>query len=343
MDAFPPLVIDRFGNEAGEAAMHRLGLTEHVSSWENAIREPTGPGHAEYWYLDAHLNDDSIVTVTLATKDPGGDPDRDLTPIALVHYHNPNGVSLTAETVFAGGEFAARRDHSEVRIGPNTLTGDLHHCHLVVNDPHISLNLTFNATVPPVRLGTGRKIVSAREHYIGWLIAMPHAHVTGTLTTHGHTRQVHGDGYHDHTWCNVPVTEYLCEGYRAHGRLGDEILIFGSDRSTPSTGELTLPFLVRFRDDHLTVTDRRGDLTVERHRPHRADLLTDHLQFSWHNPDNPETITIDVTDTDLLRTDIQQALRYRQYRGHATLNATIDGRTQPPKTGTLIFDNIQLD
>jgi hypothetical protein len=52
----------------GPPFLQRDGLTETVAPWEDGLRAETGPGHFEWWYFDAHLDDGSTAVIVFATK-----------------------------------------------------------------------------------------------------------------------------------------------------------------------------------------------------------------------------------------------------------------------------------
>jgi len=69
------------------------GLTQDVVLWEDGLRADTGPGHFEWWYFDAHLQDGSTAVIVFMTKSlinrrspltPGVQPISFRPPVSLV-------------------------------------------------------------------------------------------------------------------------------------------------------------------------------------------------------------------------------------------------------------------
>ncbi|WP_433221104.1 lipocalin-like domain-containing protein [Dactylosporangium sp. CS-047395] len=293
---------------------------------------PPGPEHLESWYLDARLDDGTVVTITFASRHricrPGHGCSREPTATVCVNYFAPDGTHIAAETT-SGEDAYAAADQCDVRIGPHRLTGGLVFHHVMVCDRRVSLDLAFTGTIPPTRIGTGRDVVSGTGRHTGWLVMAPHADVTGTISTLGRTMHVRGDGYHDHTWSDIARASYLRTRYRAHGRLGQNTLVFGADEGTPATGSITLPFRMLFQPPlNQIVTDRGPDFTVLGRRT-GSDLIADRLRFTCHHA--PHVVTIDVDSLQPLRSYRQPGLavppvhrpRHPQYQNRPPATTTI--------------------
>src|SRR5512137_879066 len=74
----------------GDEFMKRDGLTERVQPWEDGRRAPTEPGHFEWWYFDAHLEDGSTAVIVFATK-PIVSPRAPLIPNVSLTVTRPDG------------------------------------------------------------------------------------------------------------------------------------------------------------------------------------------------------------------------------------------------------------
>ncbi|MET7402452.1 lipocalin-like domain-containing protein [Dactylosporangium sp. NPDC005572] len=311
--------------------------------WEDGEREPTGPGHLEWWYFDAQFTDGGTVAVTVATKPPGGDVSPPLRPTVRVQYVSPEGVSTQVQPEFPAEWFAAQEDRCDVRIGPNHISGDLRTYQVVTRDPQVSLDLTFTATVPCARIGTGRKLLGPSGQHAGWVVPLPRADVTGTVVVGGDLVPVAGEGYHDHNWYDTGFREFLQEWYWGRGQFGDDTIIFGAETSRPAAGGVTLPFMIFSPDGRMPIrTDRDGAVTVDDWREEDGERIPDRLRFDWHDPDSADEVGVELTGTHLLRGYAEHGMHYRRLSGNATLRARIGGEERQG-TNRLIFEHTYVD
>jgi predicted secreted hydrolase len=205
---------------ASDEELARLGITEVVEPWEDGFRTDTGREYFEWWYFDAHLDDGSTAVIVFITKEIM-ERKGPLRPGLKMTITRPDGVKLSASPFFPPDEFTASKQSCDVKIGPNWVHGDLHTYQLHAEANGMSADLTFTGIVPPWRPLDGKAYFGDREHYFGWLPAIPYGTVQGTLTYDGKTHNVTGSGYHDHNWGNLSLPNVIDHWYWGRAQFGD--------------------------------------------------------------------------------------------------------------------------
>lgn len=238
------------------------GLTETVQPWEDGLRAETGPGSFEWWYFDAHLDNNTTVVIVFATKpilERGGP----LKPTVLLTLNCPNGGRVSRSAFFSAGQFSAARETCDVVIGPNRAQGDLHAYQLHVEmeaDPathagSITLDLAFTGLVPPWRPGAGKSCFGDLDHYFAWLPAIPYGRVEGTIACDGKAHQVSGVGYHDHNWGNIGLNEVMDHWYWGRAQIGDYTLIYVEQIGALEYGYTQMPVFMLAKGDQVLTGD----------------------------------------------------------------------------------------
>lgn len=239
-----------------------------VSPWEDGLRADTGRGSFEWWYFDAHLDDGSTAVVVFATKSllARRGP---LNPTLLLTITRPDGQKIDRSRVFPADQFSASRSGCDVKIGDNTVHGDLHVYELVAANEDLAVELTFTGSLPPWRPGNGKNYYDpSLQQYFAWLPAIPYGTVTGKLTYDGKVHTVSGSGYHDHNWGNVGLNEVMSHWIWGRARLGEYTLIFVEMTATSALGGQKSPVFLVARGDQFLVEDG-SPLTLE-----TADFVT---------------------------------------------------------------------
>lgn len=240
----------------------REGLTETIQPWEDGIRAETGPGFFEWWYFDAHLNNDTTVVIVFATKhilERNGP----LKPAVLLTINFPNVDKIFRTANFPASQFSAARENCEIAIGPNRARGDLRTYQLHVemeagpetDSGPITIDLTFTGLVPPWRPGAGKSYFGDTGHYFAWLPAIPYGRVEGTIDYDGQIRQVSGVGYHDHNWGNVGLNKVMDHWYWGRARIGDYTIIYVEQIGAQAYGYTRMPVFMLAKGDKILTGD----------------------------------------------------------------------------------------
>ena len=244
----------------GSEFLKREGLTETVQIWEDGRRAPTHRGTFEWWYFDAHFNDQTTAVIVYATK-PIINPAVPLTPNLSLTITRPDGTKAVEYAFPPAEQFSALSEVCDVRIGSSwvkqTGFGPCWTFSLHAKTNSLDANLTFSGLVPPWRPGGGKSFFGDLEHYFAWLPSIPYGTVEGALTYDGQTRTVRGNGYHDHNWGNVALPSVLDHWYWGRAHVGDYTLIFVEQIASKKYGSTRIPVFLLAKGDKVLVDDAR--------------------------------------------------------------------------------------
>lgn len=239
-------------------SLRRMGLKAGtVEVWEDGWRTAEEPDAFEWWYFDAQFEDGSAAVVTFNTK-PHTKPDGPMRPSVLVIYRSPDGERVKVMPEFAPGEFSAATDRCDVRIGPNSVSGDLASYVLHVSVEGLTLDLTVTRESPSWRPGAAVSYFNhAKTKYLAWVVPVPYGNVTGTISRDGQTRAVAGQMYHDHNWGNAVMGSMLDHWYWGRARIGDFTLIFTQMVTVTvfGLGGIKLPVFMLAKGDRILTDD----------------------------------------------------------------------------------------
>jgi predicted secreted hydrolase len=283
---------------AQSQALTRLGLDEHVIAvWEDGYRAHDDAAHTfEWWYFDMQLDDGSTVVATFSNK-PHVAPDGPLEPSVLLIYHGPDGTK--SRTVLAYEQFSAATERCDVRIGPNTVVGDLDSYAIHLESEGLSIDLTLTRGAPSWRPGAGVSFFDAAQtQYLSWVVPVPYGTVSGTITEKGASRPVTGTGYHDHNWGNRLMSDWLDHWYWGRAHIDDFTIVYVrmTTKGLFGLGSLNLPtfFLAKgetiITDDLLPLRlETSGDMAGPGHQTYPTDLL-----WTWQT--EAGAVTMHVTN-----------------------------------------------
>lgn len=211
------------------ADYERLNLdSKHVAEWEDGRRNDALPGHWEWWYFDAMLDDGSQVVIQFFPRTPrnkhkGDHPSYNFT-LTL-----PDRTKLDKTADYPADQASFSQETCDVRFGKSQFTGNLHDYHIVSDiqdtEDGMGADLHLHSTSMPYRPGTG--YFQFESDIYTWFCVVPQGEVTGTLTYNGQSHQVHGRGYHDHQWGSIVYSKLWNNWTWARQSFGDySLLIF---------------------------------------------------------------------------------------------------------------------
>ena len=237
-------------------AYKKLGISaSQVEPWEDGMRTTGEKGTYEWWYFDFSLDDGSTLVITFDTKDPTR-PGTGLQPFVTLKLDSPNGTSVSKTFAGRPEDFSAARDRCDVRLGPNTVSGDLRDYAVRVRIEDVAVDLRLHGTVPSWRPGTGYMLFQRKEeHFFAWLPSIPQGTLQGTLTIGDRSRSVSGVGYHDHNWGDVSMLDLIHDWYWGRAQIGPYSVIASYIVSTDAYGRAAVPVFMLARDGKIVADD----------------------------------------------------------------------------------------
>jgi hypothetical protein len=246
------------------AAAQREGLTAlklapgTVAVWEDGYRAADAADSTfEWWYFDCQFDDGSTLVVTFSNK-PHTHPSGPVTPTVLVIRQHPDGSRTHLEPVFSSDEFAAATDRCDVRIGPNSVSGDLEEYRLHLEVDGLTADVAITRRAPSWRPGAGITYFdSARQHYLAWVVPVPYGTVEATITENGATARLTGSAYHDHNWGNHLMGSFLDHWFWGRAHVGDYTLVYVqmTTKGLFGLGQMNIPTLYLAKGDELITDD----------------------------------------------------------------------------------------
>ena len=213
---------------ANLASLAALGLQDGiVEAWEDGYRAAQNPSTTfEWWYFDMHFDDGSTLVVTFSNK-PHTAPAGPIAPQVLVIRQQPDGTSHRQVVEYAATEFSAATDRCDVRIGNNTVVGDLDEYQMHLEVDGVTADLTLRRAAPSWRPGAGVTYFDeAQPHFLAWVVPVPYGTVSATVVEYGETKQLVGSGYHDHNWGNKLMGSFLDHWYWGRAHVGNYTLVY---------------------------------------------------------------------------------------------------------------------
>ena len=206
---------------SSDADYARLGLARgDIKPWEDGARTDDRPGSYEWWYFDAHLEDGAKLVVVFMDKDLAT-PQKPLEPTIRLNLDLADGRSFEKVVTFDPAVWSSAKDHADVRIGENRLTGDLHTYRITATVDDIVVDVTLEREVPSWRPETGYMLFGEERNLeFSWLPSVPQGRVTATYSIGDERHETTGTGYHDHNWGNVGMMEIIHDWYWARGQAG---------------------------------------------------------------------------------------------------------------------------
>ena len=274
---------------AGEAAPH------------DGLQQQPGEGRGELWHFDARLDDGTSVGIAfcLVGIDPD-DPGRYTTVVnvMLTDARGDDVVHTTSGTVLASTVGA---DRCDLTFGPNTVRGDLrtYDLHVESDDGSLVLDLHYRALTQPWRPGgSGQIALDDSTHFADLIVAR--CEITGTLTRHGTTGNVIGEGYHDHQWFDTDPMDTWHHWLLAHLYADDATVVVYDLTASEAHGHARTPWIGVFGPDGALLHDGQGQVKSS------ADTFTDsssgkdypgRITYTGHDPADELAITLEWSHT----------------------------------------------
>lgn len=174
--------------------------TEHLASY------------TEWWYFNVYDSSNNVQAifsyfVNNPNNQPGGLFILGISEMAVVAYTN-QGIVSESDLNFAYA-FSAEDGKANVQIGNNSVTvidPNRYQITGASRDGRILWELTYQRTAESWFAAKNFNVASEPWQLMNWLLYMPAASVSGTLTVDGTAYRVKASGYHDHNWGEWDLT-----------------------------------------------------------------------------------------------------------------------------------------
>ena len=274
-----------------------------VAVWEDGFRSADELDHSfEWWYFDMQLDDGSTLVATFNTK-PNTAPDGPLDPSVLVIYHGADGTKVRQDCHHPAEEFSADTDRCDVRIGPNTVSGDLAHYELHIDDAGVTADISIERHSPSWRPGAGITFFDSKKtQHLAWVVPVPYGTVSGTVTVGGTTHEVTGSAYHDHNWGNKVMDAGLDHWFWGRAHIGDYTLVYVrmTTKGLFGLGAINIPTFLLARGDEVITDDMlplrletHGDVPGPNHQSYPSEL-----EWSWETDEG--AVRLRVSNVEMI-------------------------------------------
>jgi hypothetical protein len=171
----------------------------HFKYWQPS---PYNIAYNEWWYFNLYDEKNNIQAIfTYQVADPAdlsGQGGGDLTAVV----YQPN-QTVTESDLYPLSSFTASYSSANVTLGPNKISVKGANLYLLTGatmDGRLSWELSYERQAPSWFAGDHIDVGPPSWEQMSWLLYMPRAKVSGTLTVDGHAYKVECSGYHDHNW-----------------------------------------------------------------------------------------------------------------------------------------------
>ena len=274
--------------------MGETAWTREFTPRDDGIHPSASPGWWEWWYFDADLDNGYTVAGTFhfGSPRPPASPDARFIEIALF---DPEGNMRLVRRRYPKEECSALEDTCRVAIGPNVYEGEIPRYHVSFSEGDLGCDLVYDSLVQPygpVETGWGGTTMY-------WAASASRSEIVGTITWDGRTMEVSGQGYHDHNWSDVPMSESTGAENAFWGRLyiGDWTLNWQGGRMVRKMDYRPAGRLIAYRKDRIVaVSDGGGGVVVDYTAGPDGVSHPQNIAIAYHDPGLVEgTIRLEVT------------------------------------------------
>jgi hypothetical protein len=169
--------------------------------------------YTEWWYFNVYDTTNNVQAIfSYLINNPfnlsGGLAPVGISEMAAVAY-TPAGIVPEAD-IYLTPAFSAKVLKADVTIGKqNSITvidESTYQIAGATRDGKIAWNLLYQRTAPSWFAASRSSVAAQPWELMSWLLYMPAAAVSGTLTVNGTSYEVNATGYHDHNWGEWDLT-----------------------------------------------------------------------------------------------------------------------------------------
>ena len=200
----------------------KMGLTRNqIDVWEDGMRTDGSKGTYEWWYIDSHYPDGTILVIFFFSKSPIA-VDGPIKPMSTMELTLPDGRKFSEEVHATLEQSHYSKDRCDVTIGDCHMEGDLKQYQIVFRGKTMSATMELRNTVPAWRSQCGPILFGDQEeYYFNWLPATPEGIAIADVTYPEGQLHLEGSGYHDHNWGNLSMLKLMHHWYWGRAKIGD--------------------------------------------------------------------------------------------------------------------------
>ena len=329
-----------------------------IAQREDGQRSETGPGHFEWWYADAILQNGTYVVVVFFTK-PLDEQASGMAPRVSVSIAEPGKEIVTVNGDLGADAFVASTSACDVSIGANTFVGDLGVYQVVAKVDQVELTLKLRGLGQPQRFGTGHLLFgpAGKERFFAWLPSIPHAvaEVTYRIGKGPAVEAMPGFGYHDHNWGDAPIGSLMHHWYWARATIDGHTVIAAHivPQKSFGAGAFTLLYIEKagqvVASDYQNVVFTGVDDQVD---PVTLKPVATTTSYTLVQGKTRFVVSFQVKQTLLHQmfdktrpppSDPELSAAYHRFGGVVTLEIGDDGgAAKPPKQGQTLWELMYL-
>jgi len=231
------------------------GLALAPERWEDGQRTGMGRGDYEWWYFDVHLDNGAVLVIIVFSKPMNG-IGQPAAPYLNVRLFRPGQADRKFELPVDCASFRVSKRGCDIIAGASRIEQDGSQFHLSLALPNFRARLTFTATVPAWRPGTGRyEVDGVSGQYFAWLAQMPSGVVEGTMEVEGIEAPVRGSGYHDHNWGTVEIAKLWSSWWWSRAQVGEHTVIAAELTASATFGAHSVPIFLVTRGEERICED----------------------------------------------------------------------------------------
>lgn len=259
--------------------------------WEDGLRTDPTKKSFEWWYFDANLDDGSTIVLTVYTKEPANSSGPQIPKIDVI-FTDPDGKKQEFTKIYPVSEFSASKEKCDIKMGPNSISGDLKDYKIHLDYSGINADIEFKRVAPSY---STRKEDDDKPEYFGWFPAIPYGTVKGTITIDGMTKEFTGNGYHDHNWGIIDIKDVCSYWYWGRGNADGYYMIFTVMILPKILGGKHASILYLAKDDKILIGDSNHlDLSKTNITPSTPKFghLPSKLTFTYADESNNVEFTL---------------------------------------------------
>lgn len=179
----------------------------HYKYWEAG--SPYDAVYTEWWYFNLYDQNRNLQAIfSYQVVDPGNVNNQGISFVSAAAYQGSNIVNTF--DLFPLSSFSSSYRVADVAMGANkisVLDPNTYQINGASSNGRIAWNLRYNRESDSWFAGDHVHVAPAAWEQMSWLLYMPRAHVSGTVTVDGHPYSVESSGYHDHNWGEWDVSQ----------------------------------------------------------------------------------------------------------------------------------------